>query len=70
MIDHRKCESREKEGRDIKIIDFGAAFKLFPGQKVMSNSTTLNVLGNFLTMSGSGYSPFLDENDDQDMHSS
>jgi hypothetical protein len=48
-----KYESNEKGGRNIKIIDFGAAFKLFPGQNLISNSTTLNSLGILLTMSSS-----------------
>merc|ERR1719483_180119 len=77
---------RAKEGRNIKIIDFGAAIRLVPGKKVQNMVGTPEFMApevvnfedialetdqwavgvlTFILLSG--YSPFLDENDDQKM---
>jgi len=77
---------RGREGRNIKIIDFGTAMKLQPGQKVQNMVGTPEFMApevvNFDDISLetdqwsvgvlsfillSGYSPFLDDNDDQKM---
>lgn len=78
---------RGREGRNIKIIDFGTAIKLQPGQKVQNMVGTPEFMApevvNFDDISLetdqwsvgvlsfillSGYSPFLDDNDDQKMN--